>query len=153
MDNVANKTIWDNIKYFNPEEFADPNYPGSGKLIHLPLVIKLDHLRTVIKRPCITHWKVGGCVDVKGEHGHAEQSFHRLDMGAMACDFHFDCNILPREQYYYVEREGFGGIGVYYDWHWDGKLLSIGFHVDMRQLASIQRWVHRDDEYFYLLGR
>jgi len=62
---------WDDIKYFTAEEFADPLYPGSGVLIHFPLVIKLDHLRECIKCPIITHWAVGGCVDVNGVHGHS----------------------------------------------------------------------------------
>jgi hypothetical protein len=144
---------WDDIKYFTAEEFADPLYPGSGMLIHFPLVIKLDHLRECIKCPIITHWAVGGCVDVNGVHGHSSNSFHLAKNKCMAVDFHFDTGIDPREQYYYVEREGFGGIGVYYDWHWNGKLLPIAFHVDSRGLDKIQRWKHVHGEYLYLLGR
>jgi len=145
---------WAQIKYFTPREFDDPAVPGSGKLIHFPLVIKLNHLRECIKCPIVTHWAVGGCVDIGGTHGHSSNSYHLWKMGAMAVDFHFNTGLDPREQYYYVEQEEFGGIGVYYSWRWNDKLLPIAFHVDMRPLSLIQRWVSRKKgEYDYLLGR
>ena len=144
---------WLSIDHFTPDEFADPNYADSGPLISPLIVYPLNDLRHNTGWPIITHAAVGGCVDVDGSHGHAKKSLHLMDQGAMACDFHFNTDADPREQYRQVEAMGFGGVGIYYDWHWDGQLLGIGFHVDQRSVTRLQRWVRRNGEYVYLLGR
>lgn len=147
---------WKFVKNFESYEFDDPRVPGSGSQVNGELLFKLQSLRDLVDLPIITHWKVGGCVDINGTHGHAKNSYHLKSMGCKACDFHFDDSkdfIDPRKLYRFVEEIGFGGIGVYYDWHWDGKLLPIGFHVDVRPVTKTQRWVRRDNNYLYLLGR
>ena len=145
---------WTNIKYFHPHEFDDPLYPGSGESIDGELVYDMDCLRGKVACPIITHAKVGGAVDVSGKHGHSSNSFHLQWNGSKALDFHFKTNADPRTQYLWVEEMGFTGIGVYYCWHWDGKLLPIAFHVDLRPVDRIQRWVCRErGEYNFLLGR
>ena len=150
MDSV----IWKKVKYFDPEQFDDPNYPESGKNINGILLFQLEKLRKETKWPIITHAIVGGCVDVDGSHGHSNASLHLISNGARACDFHFKTDADPRLQYREIERIGFGGIGIYYNWRWGGKLLPIGFHVDVRPLERYQRWVCRKKgEYLYLLGR
>lgn len=142
---------YNSIKHFNLYEFDDPEYPGSGQLIDRNLVIMLDELRSKTEWPIVTHWLVGGCVDVDGTHGHSKNSYHLKAQGFSAVDFHFKTKTPSRLQYYEVSLMGFGGIGVYFDWMWDNKKLPIGFHVDMRSLARCQRWKRVNDETSYLL--
>ena len=145
---------WANIRYFHPHEFDDPLYPGSGKSIDGELVTLLDNVRIQTGWPIIIHAKVGGAVDVSGKHGHSSNSFHLQWNGCLAADFHFLTNAPPRAQYAWIEKQEFTGIGVYYCWHWNGKLLPIAFHVDKRPVDRIQRWVCRErGEYNFLLGR
>jgi len=144
---------WDAIpdKVFVREEFDDPKYPGSGDLIDSHLIHKLVGLRLYTKWPMIIHGKVGGAVDVDGSWGHAPHSYHRKDMGCKAVDFHFITDASPREQAYYVSLFAFGGIGFYFDWHWNGKLLPIGFHVDTRPIKRFQMWKRERGKYIYML--
>ena len=144
---------WKRVRHFTPEEFNDPNYPDSGKNIDGTLLYRVDELRHETGWPILTHWKVGGCIDVDGSQGHSKNSYHLIANGAKACDFHFITEVDSRLQYREVEKMGFPGLGIYYDWHWNGKLLRIGFHVDMRPKSRLQRWTRRNGEYFYLLGR
>ena len=147
---------WSTIEYFKSEEFDDPLHPGSGEAIDPELVHKLDILRGRIKKPIIIHGMVGGAVDVAGNHGHSKNSYHLAANGCKAADFHFKTYHNPRQQYLWVESMQFNGVGVYYCWHWDGKLLPIGFHVDVADDAykRPQRWVCREKgNYVYLLGR
>lgn len=151
---MSQKIDWKRVEYFIPQEFDDPNFPESGEKAHPDLVYKLNELRRISGCPLVTHWKVGGCVDVDGSHGHSKNSFHLLSRGAMASDFHFVTSMEPRKQYAIVESVGWGGIGVYYCWYWNGKLLPIAFHVDLRAQELTQRWVSRSKgDYVYLLGR
>lgn len=142
---------WNKVRYFKREEFDDPNYPGSGENIDGILLFMLDKLRHETGWPIITHWKVGGCVDVDGTHGHARNSYHLLENGAKAIDFHFITNKSAREQYYEVSKFGFPGLGVYFDWEWNGKPLPIGYHVDLRPRSKTQRWKREKGKYIYLL--
>jgi len=144
---------WDKVPHFTREEFDDPFYPGSGDMIDGVLLHMLVKTRIETGWPMIPHAKVGGCVDVDGAHGHSPRSYHRRDRGCKACDFHFRTNAPPREQFYLLTRMGFTGVGVYFDWHWDEKLLPIGFHVDLRPRNRTQYWTRRGGEYIYLLGR
>jgi len=142
---------WDKVKHFDQDEFDDPKHPGSGELINYKIVYKLDHLREVINCPII----VTAAVDVYGEHGHSKNSYHLAKNHCQAVDFYIKTDKLPREQYYYVEKEGFGGIGCYLNlWHnKKGKLLPIAFHVDSRPISRLQRWSCRmKGDYQYLLG-
>ncbi len=152
---------WTKIRYFTPKEFDDPLYPGSGDSIDSALVYKLDEMRirAMDHDPnilCITHAKVGGAVDVSGNHDHSEDSFHLKWNGCLAVDFHFITKIPPRGQYtLFVEQMGFPGAGIYYDQQWNNKPLPIAFHVDLGKNTwkRPQRWVRRNGEYLYLLGR
>jgi hypothetical protein len=142
---------WKHVRHFTADEVADPDVPGSGDMIDGVLLFMMDDMREETGWPIIPHGPVGGCVDVHGTHGHAAHSYHRADRGCKAIDFHFDTIADPRLQYYEVARRGFPGIGVYYDWHWDGLPLAIGFHVDRRKKSDTQRWVRKNGEYLYLL--
>ena len=147
---------WKFVKNFEPYEFDDPLVPQSGNQIDGKLLLKLQKLRDLTGLPIRTHWEVGGCVDVSGRHNHAKTSYHLGLMGCRACDFHFEDpegKNDPRKLYRMVEEIGWGGLGVYYDWHWAGKLLPIGFHVDIRPVNRTQRWTRRNGIYQYLLGR
>jgi len=143
---------WNKVKYFKSFEFDDPDFPGSGKDIDGVLLFQLEKLRKETGWPIIPHWRVGGCVDVLGNHGHATHSYHRLDMGAKACDFHFDTKASSRYQTFMVMKIGFGGIGIYQNqWYWNNAILSIGFHVDVRPSTKAQIWKRENGKYIYLL--
>ena len=137
---------WKQIRYFGPSEFDDPDVPGSGIHIDARLIMLLDKLRMIIDSPIVPHWQAGGCVDMRGTHGHSAKSYHLYEKGCKACDFHFVTDKNIREQYNYICQAGFGGVGIY-GW-WDHP----GFHVDVRPIYLTQHWVCRDTgRYDYLL--
>jgi hypothetical protein len=145
---------WEKVKeYFEPAEFDDPKFPGSGeKHMDRELVEMLFKLRVSAGWPIITHAKAGGCVDVEAEHGHAMKSYHLVERGAMACDFHFKTEASVREQIFRVLRGGFTGVGLYYDWSW-GKPFPVGFHVDRRPIEQAQIWTRKEGKYIYFLAQ
>lgn len=141
---MANPKTWKFVRY-KPEQFDDPLHPGSGMHLDEVLLINLEMLERRIGCPLVFHSSVGGCVDVNGDHGHAGNSYHLLKNGASAVDFHFDTTNLrtrlgPREQRFYVYNSGFGAVGCYSWWHWGGKKIDIGFHVDMRPITRFISW-------------
>ena len=139
------KVDWSKVRHFTQDEFDDPLYPGSGKLMNYKVVYGLDNLREMTQSPII----VLSSVDVYGEHGHSDNSYHLARNKCRAVDFYIKSSLTPRKQYAQVEKLGFGGIGVYYCWG-----VPIAFHVDDRPYIKIQRWVSRvKGEYEYLLGR
>ena len=155
---------WNNIEFFQQENFDDPLYPGSGENIDPRLVLALDSLRRATGWPIIIHtllttlpngkiFSIGGAVDMYAEHGHSKGSYHLFKNGCMACDWHFVTDAPYRLQYAAVEKMGFTGIGIYLGlWHWAGKLLPVAFHTDRRSKDKIQRWSCREKgKYFYLL--
>lgn len=150
MSNVVEN--WDDINFFDSDEFDDPLVPGSGILIDKDLVETLDALRAISGLAIIPHNKFGlrGCVCVDNK-GHASKSLHYVDNGAKAVDFHFKTNMDSRKQIKHVIEAGFGGIGFYYNWEWPGYPagLPVGFHVDMRE--RYQLWTMKKSKYVYLL--
>jgi len=137
---------WEPVRYFKPYEFDDPDYPGSGEQIDGRLLLSMDKLRHETGWPIKTHWESGGAVDIKGTHGHAGQSLHRLDMGAKAVDWHFICESSIQAQIRAVLQFGFGGTGIYYDWK-----IPVGFHTDVRSVNKYQVWTRRNKKYIYLV--
>jgi len=150
---MARKETWDLVKeYFKPREFDDPAYPNSGEQIDDELLLKLYRLREETGWAIITHWQVGGAIDVDGRYGHAPNSYHLLKNGAKAVDFHFKTNAPVNLQIYYVLKQGFGGVGIYYDWHWNGKPLPVGFHVDVRSERNFVVWKRIHRQYIYIIS-
>lgn len=152
---------WGDIPHFECYEFQDPLFgPETGELIDRTTLDLVVSLRMATGWPIRTHWETGGCVDVEGSHGHSRISRHLVKNGCEAVDFHFMekdlsgfLSISPRLQYAEVEKMRFGGLGIYYDQWWGGRLIPISFHVDTRLFSRIQRWVRRNGNYIYLLGR
>ncbi len=140
---------WSKITWFAPEEFDDPNHPGSHTLMDARSIIALNQLREATGWGIITHNKHGlrGCVCVD-KTGHSSKSLH-YPPHCNAVDFHFDCTVDAREQAMRVLRSGFAGIGIYYDWHWNNDRLSVGFHVDLRKRPQV--WTRKKGQYLYIL--
>ncbi len=131
---MLNDAIWEGIKWFEPWEFEDSKHPGSGYRIDSNILYKMEQIR--IKANCrIT---ITQAVDMLGEHGHSDNSFHLFKNGCSAVDFFMHTDKSIREQYAIVESFVFGGIGVYYDWKYKGVRVPIGFHIDPRK--RVQRW-------------
>jgi len=142
---------WDKIPFFECEEFDDPLHEGSGDNISREVILTLVGLRHIVGCPIIIHGKVGGAVDMDGSHGHAGESLHLFKNGCKAVDFHLKCNWDARSQAYYILNSGFSGIGMYDDWHWDNKKLTIGFHGDIRDKSKSQVWYRDNGKYIYFL--
>jgi hypothetical protein len=144
---------WRQIRYFKPEEFDDPKEPGSWKFMSEETITLLEWLRRDTGWPIITHNKFGlrGTVCVLPE-GHSDNSHHYANCpdGCSAVDWHFNTDADPREQACVVFRSRFRGIGVYYRWEWNGRLLPIGFHTDMRRRYQV--WKKEKGVYIYLLN-
>jgi len=141
---------WNKIRHFKPSEFDDPEAPGSHVHQDAATVYALDNLRHKTGWPIVTHNRFGlrGCVCVRPA-GHSTGSLHYVENGASAVDFHFATQAAPRAQAMAVLGSGFAGVGIYYDWHWAGRRLAIGFHVDQRHRPQI--WKRIDGEYIYFL--
>ena len=148
----AESLDWKSIKNFSPDEFDDPEEPGSWRHMDPMSIIELNNLRKRAMVPIITHNKFGlrGCVCVRPD-GHSEDSRHYVDNECDAIDWHFDTDADPRSQVMFVlKKSGFTGIGIYYDWKWkDGEPLSVGFHTDRRKRQQI--WRRENGKYIYLL--
>lgn len=142
---------WQNIVWFRPGEFQDPLVPDSGNLIDGVTLLKLHELRVNTGWPIITHWPAGGCVDVDGSHGHAENSYHLQKNGCKAVDFHFATKAPAKVQIHEVMKAGFTGTGIYGWWKWNGVLLAVGFHVDTRPVEKTAIWSSwKKGEYIYV---
>ena len=139
---------WKHVRHFTPEQFDDPLYPGSGINISGVLILELEQTVEWTGYEIVPHWEVGGCVDMKGEHGHGTSSYH---CKFEAIDFHFKTDDPTRVQYHKLVKRGFTGMGVYYDWKWDGVPLPIGFHVDIRPVKKTQLWKRINGKYIYFL--
>ena len=137
---------WNCVRYFGAHEFEDPLYPGSGELIDGTLLLLLDKMRHETEWPIVPHGAVGGCVDVEGKHGHADDSMHLKRNGCKAVDFHFLTYEPLEVQFNFVCRYGFPGIGVYPEWR-----PGAGFHIDMRPIDRTQHWIFRNGVYNYFL--
>ena len=146
---------WGDIKHFKQKEFDDALHPGSGEKIDMKLVLNLDYLWERIAeysdtRPVIL---ITQAVDMLGQHGHSDDSYHLYKNKCQAADFIIFSAVDVRTLYFLVEKQGFGGIGVYYDWKFKNKPVPIGFHVDLRLKEQTQRWKRVNGQYMYLLGR
>ena len=149
MDQVRKQIDWTKIRSFLPHEFDDPGYPGSWIYLDPGTVYELDRLRQKTGWKIVTHNKYGlrGCVCVDPD-GHSPESLHYVANGCSAVDWHFVTDVDPRTQAREVLKSGFTGIGIYYDWHWIGK-LPVGFHTDMRLRPQV--WQRDNGKYLYLL--
>ena len=145
---------WDMIDNFDPEDFEDPDFPGSWKYMNPDTIIALQELRTKTGWPIIPHNKYGikGCLCVE-PGGHSAASYHYKDNkeGPSAVDWHFRTAAHSRTQIMAVLKSGFSGIGLYqgHQWTWGGKSLAVGFHTDMRKWPQV--WKKTEGNYVYLL--
>ncbi|MBW2672691.1 MAG: hypothetical protein JRD89_04635, partial [Deltaproteobacteria bacterium] len=60
---------WDEIEYFEPKDFDDPEAPGSWEFMDPKSIILLNDLRRRTGWPIIPHNRFGvrGCVCVRGD--------------------------------------------------------------------------------------
>lgn len=149
-ENIRPETIdWERIEHFSPEEFDDPDYPGSWKHMNPQTILDLNEIREKTGWRIVTHNKFGlhGCVCVESS-GHSDKSRHYVENECDAVDWHFDNNVDPRLQAMIVLKSKFTGIGIYYDWQWAGSPLAIGFHTDRRRNPQV--WKRENGKYLYL---
>ena len=112
---------WSKIEFFKREEWVtDPDK------VHPDVVYLMDEMRKVAGRPIIIHvaWEPAG---------HVEGSAHYL---GLAVDFHFSGWPLL-DQWLFVERFPWEGIGVYPHWN------TPGLHVDLyrnKPFRDGRRW-------------
>ena len=152
MGKKADLIKWgEEVIWFQPEEFEDPDHLGSWVHMEAETIYCLEGLRVQTGWPIITHnkYNLHGCVSV-AEKGHTSNSRHYISNACDAVDWHFDTDANARDQASIVLKSPFTGIGVYYDWNWDGKKLNIGFHTDLR--SKHQYWNRKNGQYFYLLN-
>jgi len=133
--------VWKHVKYFKQSEFDDPLVYGSGEEINPEFLVLIVRLRKDTEWPMIIH----SAVDMKGTQGHSANSMHLAKNGCKAVDFHFKTEASQREQFFYVMKGGFSGIGIYYDWY------RFGFHIDTRNRDRTQIWTRENGKYIYLL--
>jgi len=143
---------WTEIDFFDPEEFDDPEAPGSWIYMNPMTIHTLNDLRVRTGWKIVTHNRYGlrGCVCVR-KAGHSATSLHyaKNPAGCSAVDWHFVTDADPRAQALAVLQSGFTGIGCYYDWQWNSLSLPVGFHTDMRRRPQL--WTRVDGRYVYLL--
>ena len=141
---------WATVDHFEPDEFDDPRHPGSWVHMAPETIYCLDRLREQTGWPIETHNKYGlrGCVCVD-QNGHSHGSRHYVANQCDAVDWHFVTDESPRIQAMRVMQSGFTGIGIYYDWHWIGGKLLVGFHTDRRKRPQI--WKEEKGKRIYLL--
>jgi hypothetical protein len=114
------------LKYFSQEEFTHPEQMSHNFLL------RLDSLRGYLQTPTFITSSTGGI--------HTPGSFHYK---GLAVDF-----IVPGYKstlaslWVIIERFGFGGIGIYPEWEYNGIKIG-GFHVDDRPINHYQgaRWI------------
>jgi uncharacterized protein YcbK (DUF882 family) len=120
--------FWDNIKYFKPEEFDCPGFPGSWNRMQIDLIKKLDVLREKCGFP-LTISKGGAyrTYTYNKKIGGAENSYH---IKGQAVDIKMLDKVQRRILVEKAIELGFTGIIVY----------SAHIHLDIREGNKILLW-------------
>lgn len=117
--------IWDELKYFKPNE----NWGDPDKIDH-HLLIALEAFRELIKEPI--HVNCG----TQGEH--VPNSLHYQGKAVDVCFPEIKKPLI--DYYFFAERVGFGGIGVYPYWRYNNQIIG-GLHLDVRDVGVASRWI------------
>src|SRR6056297_3258926 len=123
-------------EHFDDSEFACQHCGAKG--ISLKLVHALEEARDhpLVKKIIVTSGY--RCPEhpesIKREQAGKSPSYHTLKKASDVMLIGHDDNVLPLVIQYYILHNvpAFenGGIGIYYDWHYHGKLVG-GCHVDL----------------------
>ena len=126
------QTDWAKVRHYAPAEWRDDPQRALPDLVYL-----LDDVREDVGRQVIIHvcWEAGG---------HVPESSHYATFTEYATGVDFHIEGLPLlDQWLFVERYAFNGIGLYPFWR------TPGLHADLRRLGRDhprlgKRW-WRDD--------
>jgi hypothetical protein len=124
---MANKAIWNKLRYLKPnEKWGDTN------AISDDLLLLLDDFRHYIGCPIIV--TEGVATD-----GHKSKSFHYPENGACAVDLVIpDYQNSPIDLIFDALRFPFNGIGYYPHWKYNDKVCG-GLHLDTRPMLLNKR--------------
>ena len=122
---------WEQMTWFDPEEFDSPDKPGSGEDMDMRLVGRLQMIRSEIDAPIVP---TSG-IRTPEHNRNVGGSPRSLHLTGQAADFY--CPELDvRELYLCCERYRFGGLGIYPDT--DPPVV----HADVRE-SPARRWLCR----------
>lgn len=117
---------------YTPKHFKTTDFVDYSSM-NMELIKKLDQLREMANSPIFVS---SSNSQKKGVH--VTKSQHYL---GNAVDIIFTkWSGTVQELIDLIDKIGFTGIGIYPEWHYNGKTV-VGFHLDVRPTSTVARWI------------